>query len=77
LAVDNWARRARDRSRRLQADRVSLAEFRLRNGRYHRQVAKNELVVLHEPWKVTLDLPAWSGTICARWPGPAHDAVIG
>ena len=40
---------------------VTLTVFGLGpDGRYRSQVQTDELVTLDEPWKVTLDLPAWT-----------------
>jgi Uma2 family endonuclease len=41
-------------------ERVMLTEFRLGPGGYREQLEADELVTLEEPWKVTLDLPAWT-----------------
>ncbi|MFI6072889.1 Uma2 family endonuclease [Actinoplanes sp. NPDC051343] len=43
------------------AMRITLTVFRLgSDGRYRPQLQTDELVTLEEPWKVTLDLPAWT-----------------
>jgi Uma2 family endonuclease len=41
-------------------ERVTLTEFRLGPGGYREQLRADELVTLDLPWKVTLDLPAWT-----------------
>lgn len=40
--------------------RVTLTEFRLGPGGYRQRLEVDELITLDEPWKVTLDLPAWT-----------------
>jgi Uma2 family endonuclease len=44
------------------AERVSFTQFRLVAGRttYEQVMHTDELVTVEEPWKVTLDLPAWT-----------------
>jgi Uma2 family endonuclease len=42
-------------------ERATLSVFRLDgDGRYRRTTETAELVTIDEPWKVTLDLPAWT-----------------
>jgi Uma2 family endonuclease len=41
-------------------ERVTLTELRLGSGGYHQRQQTDELVTLEEPWKITLDLPAWT-----------------
>jgi Uma2 family endonuclease len=41
-------------------ERVTLTEFRLGPGGYRQRRQADELITLDEPWKVTLDLPAWT-----------------
>jgi Uma2 family endonuclease len=41
-------------------ERVTLTELRLDSGGYRPLLETDELVALDEPWKVTLDLPAWT-----------------
>lgn len=40
--------------------RVTLTELRLGPGGYQQRLQTDELVILDEPWKITLDLPAWT-----------------
>lgn len=42
------------------SERVSLTELRLGPGGYQQRLQTDELVILGEPWKITLDLPAWT-----------------
>nr|WP_255644780.1 Uma2 family endonuclease [Actinoplanes polyasparticus] len=40
---------------------VTFTQYRLGvDGNYHRQLQTDELVTIHEPWEITLDLPAWT-----------------
>jgi Uma2 family endonuclease len=41
-------------------DRVTLTEFQLGPDGYRQRLRADELITLDEPWKVTLDLPAWT-----------------
>ncbi|MEV6848398.1 Uma2 family endonuclease [Actinoplanes sp. NPDC051411] len=41
-------------------ERVTLSELRLDTGGYRQVLETDQLVTLDEPWKVTLDLPAWT-----------------
>ena len=41
--------------------RVTFTQYRLgADGNYHQRAHTDELVTIHEPWEITLDLPAWT-----------------
>jgi hypothetical protein len=42
------------------SERITLTELRLGPGGYQQRLQTDELVTLDDPWKVTLDLPAWT-----------------
>jgi Uma2 family endonuclease len=43
-------------------DRVTFTQLLLAGGGVYAEVLQtDELVTVHEPWEVTLDLPAWTG----------------
>ncbi|MFC3740683.1 Uma2 family endonuclease [Paractinoplanes deccanensis] len=43
------------------ADRVTFTQYLLGpDGNYHQQLQTDELVTVHQPWEITLDLPAWT-----------------
>jgi Uma2 family endonuclease len=41
-------------------EQVTLTELRLGPGGYRQRLQTSELITLEEPWKITLDLPAWT-----------------
>jgi Uma2 family endonuclease len=41
-------------------ERVTLTELRLGPDGYRQRLQTDELTTLEEPWKITLDLPAWT-----------------
>ncbi|MFF5080909.1 Uma2 family endonuclease [Actinoplanes sp. NPDC000266] len=43
------------------ADRVTFTQYLLgADGNYHQQIQTDELITVHQPWQITLDLPAWT-----------------